>query len=215
MREIIDFILRIDEHLITIVENYGLLSYLVIFLIIFAETGFVVTPFLPGDSLLFAIGALAAKDGFNIFLSFGLLLVAAIAGDALNYYIGHKIGRKAFTGKHLFKEEHLKKTEEFYERHGGKTIIMARFIPILRTFAPFVAGVGKMEYSKFFSYNVVGGTIWVALFIFAGYFFGNIPAVKDNFTLVIMAIIVLSVIPAAYAYAVEHMKKRKAKKNEG
>lgn len=214
MKQIIDFILHIDKHLIAIVENYGLLSYLVIFIIIFAETGFVVTPFLPGDSLLFAIGTLAAKGGFNIFLSYIILLLAAIGGDTVNYYIGHKIGRKAFTGKYFFKEEHLEKTEAFYERHGGKTIIIARFIPIIRTFAPFVAGIGKMQYSKFFSYNIVGGFLWVTTFLFAGYFFGNIPAVKDNFTLAIIVIILLSVIPAIYAYILEHMKKRKKAKSE-
>jgi len=211
MEQIAEFIMHIDEHLITIVENYGLMSYLVVFFIVFAETGFVVTPFLPGDSLIFAIGALAAKGGFNIWISYAVLLAAAVLGDALNYFIGHKIGRRAFGGKHFFKEEHLIKTEEYYEKHGGKTIIIARFIPIIRTFAPFVAGIGKMHYETFFRYNVVGAFLWVTSFLFAGYFFGNIPYVAKNFELVILAIIALSVVPATYAYVLEHVKKRRAK----
>jgi membrane-associated protein len=201
MREFIDFVMHIDEYIIQVIANFGLWTYLIVFGVIFAETGFVVTPFLPGDSLLFVLGALAAKGSLNIFVWFIILCIAAIAGDATNYFIGHKIGRKAFRGKHFFKEEDLAKTEAFYEKHGGKTIIIARFVPIIRTFAPFVAGIGKMDYSKFFSYNVVGGIAWVTLFLFGGFFFGNIPAVKENFTLVIFAILLMSVLPAIYHWA--------------
>jgi membrane-associated protein len=201
MKSVIEFILHIDKYMIEIINQFGLFTYLIIFLIIFAETGFVVTPFLPGDSLIFVLGALAAKGSLNIFICFIVLATAAVSGDALNYYIGHKVGRKAFRGKHFFKEENLIKTELFYEKHGGKTIILARFIPIVRTFAPFVAGIGKMNYRKFFSYNIVGGVLWVTLFLFGGYFFGNIPAVRNNFTFVILAIITLSVLPAVYHWA--------------
>lgn len=207
MNQIIGFILNIDQHLLFLIERFGAFSYVIIFLIIFAETGFVVTPFLPGDSLLFAIGALSAKGGFNIISVYVLLASAAVLGDAVNYFIGHKLGRKAFRGKHIFKKEHLESTELFYEKHGGKTIILARFVPIIRTFAPFVAGIGKMNYGKFFSYNVVGGTLWVTLFLFAGYFFGNIPLVKENFSIVIIAIIILSVTPGVYQYVKEKRKK--------
>lgn len=209
MRAIIDFIVHIDQHLITIVNNFGLLSYIIVFLIIFGETGLVVTPFLPGDSLLFAIGALAAKGGFNILIAYPVLLAAAILGDACNYQIGHLLGRRAFTGKHIFKKEHLEKTEAFYEKHGGKTIILARFMPIVRTFAPFVAGVGKMTYPKFFSYNVVGSLLWVTAFLFMGYFVGNIPAIKENFSFAIILIIVLSVLPAVYHYLKDKMANNK------
>jgi len=207
MNQIIDFILHIDKNLLAIINQFGIWSYFIIFLIIFAETGFVVTPFLPGDSLLFAIGALSAKGGFNIIFAYIPLVFAAVLGDAVNYFIGHKLGRKAFRGKHIFKKEHLESTELFYEKHGGKTIILARFVPIVRTFAPFVAGIGKMNYGKFFSYNVVGGTLWVTLFLFAGYFFGNIPYIKENFTIVIVVIIILSVIPGIYEFVKEKRKK--------
>lgn len=200
LKAIIDFIVHIDQHLITIVNNFGVFSYTIVFLIIFGETGLVVTPFLPGDSLLFAIGALAAKGGFNIWIAYPLLLAAAILGDACNYQIGHMLGRRAFTGNHIFKKEYLEKTEAFYDKHGGKTIILARFMPIVRTFAPFVAGVGKMTYPKFFSYNIIGSLLWVTAFLFMGYFVGNIPAIKENFSLAIMLIIVLSVLPAVYHY---------------
>lgn len=207
MNQIIDFILHIDQHLLAVINQFGIWSYFIVFLIIFAETGFVVTPFLPGDSLLFAIGALAAKGGFNIIFAYILLVFAAVFGDAVNYFIGHKLGRKAFRGKHIFKKEHLESTELFYEKHGGKTIILARFVPIVRTFAPFVAGIGKMNYRKFFSYNVIGGTLWVSIFLFAGYFFGNIPYIKENFTIVIVVIIILSVIPGIYEFVKEKRKK--------
>lgn len=210
MTEFIELLLHIDEYIVQLTSSFGLWTYLIAFGVIFAETGFVVTPFLPGDSLLFILGALAAKGSLNIFIWFFILLIAAVAGDALNYFIGHKIGRKAFRGKHLFKVENLEKTEEFYEKHGGKTIILARFIPLVRTFAPFVAGIGKMDYPKFFSYNVIGAIAWVTLFLFGGFFFGNIPAVKENFTLVIVAIVAISVLPGAYHWAKSKLEKKEA-----
>jgi membrane-associated protein len=199
IRSLIDFILHIDKHLVDIVNNYQTWTYLILFLVIFAETGFVVTPFLPGDSLLFAAGAIIAKPetDLNIYLMCGLLIVAAILGDMVNYTIGDYIGPKAFSGRYkLLKKEHLEKTQAFYLKHGGKTIIYARFIPIIRTFAPFIAGVGTMSYGKFASYNVVGGVLWVVIFLFLGYFFGSQPVIKENFTYVIFGIIILSVVPA-------------------
>lgn len=195
---LIDFILNIDEHLVNIVSSYQTWTYLIIFLIIFAETGFVVTPFLPGDSLLFAMGAIIAnpESELNIFLMCGLLIVAAILGDLTNYHIGKYLGPKAFSGKYRFlKKEYLEKTQMFYNKYGGKTIIYARFVPIVRTFAPFVAGVARMDYVRFGSYNIVGGILWIASFLFIGYFFGGLPVIKDNFTYVIFAIIILSVLP--------------------
>ena len=198
LQQLLDFILHIDKHLIDIVQDYQTWTYLILFLIIFAETGFVVTPFLPGDSLLFAAGAIIAKpeSGLNIFLMCLLLIVAAILGDLVNYHIGKYIGPKAFSGKYKWlKIEYLEKTQQFYIKHGGKTIIYARFIPIVRTFAPFVAGIGTMSYSKFASYNIVGGILWVVSFLFIGYFFGGLPVIKDNFTYVIFGIIILSVLP--------------------
>lgn len=209
MQQIIEFILHIDKYLLVILKDFGAWSYLIIFGIIFAETGLVVTPFLPGDSLLFAIGAISVKGGFNIFVAYIVLISAAVIGDAANYYIGHKIGRKAFRGKHIFKKEHLESTELFYERHGGKTIILARFVPIIRTFAPFVAGIGKMNYPRFLSFNIVGAVGWVTLFLFSGYFFGNLPIIKDNFTFVIIAIIIISVLPGVYQYVKERKLKEK------
>ena len=185
-----------DASLNVIIENYGFWTYLILFTIIFCETGLVVTPFLPGDSLLFAAGAFAALGSLDIKLLLILLIVAAIVGDTVNYWIGHYIGPRAFSGNIRFlKKEYLDRTHAFYEKHGGKTIILARFIPIIRTFAPFVAGVGTMSYGHFIAYNIIGAIVWVTLFSLAGYFFGNIPTVKQNFTLVILAIIVISVLP--------------------
>lgn len=198
IQQLIDFILHIDKHLIEIVQDYRTWTYLILFLIIFAETGFVVTPFLPGDSLLFAAGAIIAKpeSGLNIFLMCVLLIIAAIIGDLVNYHIGNFVGHKAFSGKYkLLKKEYLDKTQEFYEKHGGKTIIYARFIPIIRTFAPFVAGIGTMSYLRFATYNVTGAILWVVSFLFIGYFFGGLPVIKDNFTYVIFGIIILSILP--------------------
>lgn len=210
IKSLIDFILHIDQHLVEIVRDYKTWTYLILFLIIFAETGLVVTPILPGDSLLFAAGAIIAKPetGLSIFLMFGLMAVAAILGDMTNYHIGNWIGPKAFSGKYRFlKREYLERTERFYEKHGGKTIIYARFIPIVRTFAPFVAGVGTMSYTRFAAYNVVGGIAWVASFLFLGYFFGGLPVIRENFTYVIFLIIFLSVTPALIEMVKERMKR--------
>ena len=210
---LIDFILHIDDHLVEIVNNYQTWTYLILFLIIFAETGLVVTPFLPGDSLLFATGAIIAKPetDLNVFLMWGLLMVAGILGDLVNYHIGKYIGPKAFSGKYTFlKKEYLDKTEKFYEKYGGKTIIYARFVPIVRTFAPFVAGVGSMSYAKFASYNIIGAILWVTSFLFIGYFFGGLPIIKDNFTLVVFAIIILSILPPI----IEVIKEKYGKKKE-
>jgi len=206
---IIDFILHIDKHLATIIASAQSWTYIILFVIIFIETGLVVTPFLPGDSLLFASGALAASTGqLNIILLFVLMAAAAILGDTVNYWIGHKIGPKAFTSNSRFlKKEYLDRTHAFYEKHGGKTIFFARFIPIIRTFAPFVAGIGEMTYGHFITYNVVGGIVWTGLFLFAGYFFGKIPFVENNFSLVVIAIILISVLPAV----VEIIRNRKQK----
>jgi membrane-associated protein len=196
LRQALDVFLHLDHHLAQIIERFGAGSYLILFLIIFAETGLVVTPFLPGDSLLFAAGTFAALGSFNVVLLMTLLLVAAILGDSVNYWIGARIGPPAFSGRVRFlKREHLVRTQAFYEKHGGKTILLARFIPIIRTFAPFVAGVGRMSYGRFLAYNVAGAVLWVPLFVLAGFFFGNIPAVRANFTLVILAIIALSLLP--------------------
>lgn len=195
---LIDFILHIDQHLVEIVNDYQTWTYLILFLIIFAETGLVVTPFLPGDSLLFAAGAIIAKPetDLNVMVMWVLLMVAGIVGDMVNYHVGKYVGPKAFSGRYkLLKKEYLEKTQLFYEKHGGKTIIYARFIPIIRTFAPFVAGVGTMSYGKFASYNVIGAILWVTSFLFLGYFFGGLPIIKDNFTYVIFAIILLSLLP--------------------
>ena len=204
---LIDFIIHLDVHLGEIISTYGTLTYGILFLIIFAETGFVVTPFLPGDSLLFAAGAFAAIGSLNIWLMITILIVAAILGDTVNYWIGHFFGQKIVDNPKIkfINQDHINKTEKFYEKHGGKTIILARFVPIVRTFAPFVAGVGKMNYSQFILYNVIGGVVWVRLFGWVGFFFGNMPAVKHNFTLVIFAIIGLSVLPMMF----EMIKARK------
>jgi len=213
--EIINFLLHFEQHLRAFIQNYGVWAYALLFAIIFCETGLVITPFLPGDSLLFAAGALAADGSLNIILLSFLLVIAAILGDTVNYWIGYLIGPRVFNEQVRFlKREYLVKTHEFYEKHGGKTIILARFIPIIRTFAPFVAGVGKMTYIRFISYNVIGGLLWVGLFVFAGYFFGNIPVVQKNFSLVIVAIIILSVLPAVYEYFQHRKEAQKAKEAE-
>ncbi|HET7109559.1 MAG TPA: DedA family protein [Gemmatimonadales bacterium] len=196
LRQLIDIFLHLDHHLAQLIEQFGAGSYLILFLIIFAETGLVVTPFLPGDSLLFAAGTFAALGSFDLVLLLVLLIAAAVIGDSVNYWIGMRVGERAFSGRVRFlKQEHLERTRAFYVRHGGKTIVLARFIPIIRTFAPFVAGVGRMHYPRFLAYNVAGAVLWVSLFVLGGYFFGNIPAVRSNFTLVILAIIALSVVP--------------------
>jgi membrane-associated protein len=198
----IDFFLHLDKHLDAIIQAFGVWSYVILFVIIFCETGLVVTPFLPGDSLLFACGTFAALGSLHPWLLFALLATAAIIGDTVNYWIGAIVGPKVFKRDDVrfLKREHLDRTHRFYERHGGKTIIIARFIPIIRTFAPFVAGIGKMSYGRFIAYNVIGGLVWTFGFIFIGYYFGNIPVVKRNFTLVIMAIIIISVAPAVFEF---------------
>jgi len=197
IHHLIDLILHLDKYLGQIIEQYGIWTYLLLFFVIFMETGFVVTPFLPGDSLIFAAGTLAGLGYLNIWILYAVFCAAAILGDTVNYWIGHYIGPRAFSGNIRFlKKEYLDRTHVFYEKHGGKTIIIARFIPIIRTFAPFVAGVGAMTYPKFISYNVIGGMAWVALFLFGGYFFGNLPIVQNHFSFVLLAIIIISVLPA-------------------
>lgn len=195
---IIDFILHIDQHLVHLSAQYGPWIYAILFVVIFCETGLVVTPFLPGDSLLFAAGGIAAIGGMNIHVMVLLLLAAAILGDAANFMIGKYFGQKLFANpdSKIFCRSYLEKTHAFYEKHGGKTIIIARFVPIVRTFAPFVAGMGDMHYGTFIRYNIIGAVLWVLLFSYAGYFFANIPVVKNNLGLVMAAIIVISILPA-------------------
>jgi membrane-associated protein len=196
LRNFVDLFLHLDQHLGQLISQYGTWTHLILFLIVFCETGLVITPFLPGDSLLFAAGTFAAIGALDLWLIVPLLIVAAIVGDTVNYWIGSYIGPRAFRGDIRFlRKEYLERTHAFYEKHGGKTIILARFLPIIRTFAPFVAGVGAMSYPKFILYNVIGAVLWVGLFVLGGFFFGNITIVRENFTLVILAIIVLSVMP--------------------
>lgn len=210
IKTIIDFILHIDKHLVELTSQYGVWVYAILFIIVFCETGLVVTPFLPGDSLLFAAGAIIAlpESGLNIILMFFILLVAAVLGDAVNYHIGKSIGDRILKRHSKFiKKEYLDKTREFYDIHGGKTIVYARFIPIIRTFAPFVAGIGEMKYNRFFTFNFAGALAWVTLFLGAGFLFGNIDIIKNNFSLVIVIIIFLSLLPILF----EYLKSRKAK----
>jgi len=204
--DFIDVLMHLDRHLQAIFHAYGVWTYGILFLIIFCETGLVVTPILPGDSLLFAAGAIAAGGSLDVAWLFGILSVAAVAGDTVNYQIGLYLGPKALYKENarVLKKEYLDRTHRFYDRYGGKTIVIARFVPIVRTFAPFLAGVGKMSYWRFAQYNVVGGLVWIATFVFGGYYFGSIPIVQRNFTLVILAIIVISVIPAAMEFLRRH-----------
>ena len=211
LQYLIDLFLHLDKHLHEIISNYGTLTYVILFGVIFAETGFVFTPFLSGDSLLFAAGTFAALGSLNVHLLFLLLTVAAILGDTVNYWVGSYLGPKVFDKKIRFlKKEHLEKTHQFYEKHGGKTIIIARFVPIIRTFAPFVAGIGAMTYSKFILYNIAGAILWCALFIYGGYFFGNLPIVKNNFSIVIVVIIFISILPGIIEFARHKFANNKA-----
>ncbi len=212
IKYLVDLFLHLDKYLSVIINQYGTLTYAILFMVIFAETGFVFTPFLPGDSLLFAAGTFAAIGSFNVHLLFLLLSLAAFAGDTMNYWIGHYLGMKLFEKENRFlNKKYLERTHKFYEKHGGKTIIIARFVPIVRTFAPFVAGIGSMTYIKFISYNIIGGVLWCALFVYGGYYFGNLPFVKNNFSLVIIAIIIISVLPMA----IEYFKHRSSKEKSG
>jgi|SRR3989338_5315539 len=203
--DIINFVLHIDSYISLFIQNFGIMTYAILFFIIFLETGFVLTPFLPGDSLLFVVGAFAAGGELNVIILLISLSIAAIFGDTVNYWIGHYIGKKIIK-RNLIKEKYLVKTRSFYEKYGNKTIVLARFVPIVRTIAPFVAGLGTMQYPSFLSYNVIGGILWVLIFVLAGFFFGNIPAVQENLTLVLLIIIILSIIPAIIEY-VKHKKK--------
>jgi membrane-associated protein len=198
----IDIFMHLDKHLSLVIQNYGLLTYAILFLIIYCETGLVVTPFLPGDSLLFAAGAFAALGALNVVWLFCLLVAAAMAGNTTNYWIGYFVGPKIFHREDVrfLNRKHLERTHQFYEKYGGKTIIIARFMPIIRTFAPFVAGIGRMTYARFLSYDIVGGTSWIGVCVFSGYFFGNLKVVKQNFTFVILAIIFISILPGLFGY---------------
>lgn len=205
---LIDFILHVDKHLVEIIRDYGNWTYLVLFMIIFSETGFVVTPFLPGDSLLFVIGAFGATGALNFKVALILLIIAAIAGNTINYFVGRMLGHKilAMRNSRIIKQEYLYKTQAFYKKHGGKAIILSRFLPIIRTFAPFIAGLGKMNFMKFCFFNIIGGLGWVLLFMFAGFFFGNFTPVKNNFTHVIFGIIFISLLPTVIPYIRSKLK---------
>ncbi len=196
---LVDMLLHMDEYLAEIIRQYGVYTYALLFVVIFVETGVVIMPFLPGDSLLFAAGTFAALGDLNPWLLFALLATAAVLGDTANYWIGHRLGGRAYNSRWI-KREYLDKTHAFFEKHGGKTIFLARFVPIVRTFAPFVAGMGEMTYGYFLSYNVVGGITWVGIFVFLGYFFGNIPFVRNNFEVVIIGIVLVSVLPAVWEW---------------
>jgi len=201
LHQVIDLFLHLDVHLGGVIQDYGAWTYLILFAVIFMETGVVVTPFLPGDSLLFAAGSFAALGSLDVTRLFLLLVTAAILGDNANYWIGRKVGPRVFRENlRYLNRRHLDRTHAFYEKHGGKTIVMARFVPIVRTFAPFVAGIGAMRYRRFLPIDVFGGLLWVGLFVFGGYFFGNLPIVKRNFSFVILAIIVISVLPIAWEW---------------
>jgi len=206
---VIDIVIHLDRHLAELIQNYGTWTYMILFFVVFCETGLVVTPFLPGDSLLFAAGTFAALGSLKVGWLFLVLSAAAVIGDTANYWIGHIIGPKAFQKEkaRFFKKEYLDRTHQFYEKYGGETIIIARFVPIIRTFAPFVAGIGRMSYWRFISYNIIGGVAWVALFVFGGYFFGSLPVVKRHFTIIIFAIILISMVPGTVEF-IRHRKKK-------
>lgn len=208
--EAFSLLLHLDDALATIITLFGPFTYLLLFLIVFAETGLVITPFLPGDSLLFAVGTLAGGNLLNIFVAYLTLLSAAVIGDTVNYWAGHHLGNRVFARENsrIFKKEYLEKTGEFYKKHGGKTIILARFVPIIRTFAPFVAGVGKMHYKTFLFYNLIGGFIWVTSLTFAGYFFGQMPIIKENFEFAVIVIVIISLLPMLFEYAKHKLSKK-------
>jgi membrane-associated protein len=203
---LVDLVLHLDRHLIELIQDYGAWVYLILFLIVFAETGLVVTPFLPGDSLLFVAGTLAAAGGLDLGLLIVLLCIAAILGDSVNYAIGKHVGERMVRSGRFVRQEHIDRTHAFFERYGGKTIVIARFVPIVRTFAPFVAGIGKMDYGRFLLFNVTGGIFWVVSLTTAGYFFGNLPIVKDNLSLVVLGIVIASIMPAV----IEYLRHRRA-----
>jgi membrane-associated protein len=209
IKAVIDFFLHIDKNLAIVIAQYGTLTYVILFGIIFMETGLVVTPFLPGDSLLFAAGALAAMGSFKIVFLWILMVIAAVVGDTVNYWIGHKLGREVFDGRsRFFKKEYLEEAEEFYAKHGGAAIFLGRFVPIVRTFVPFVAGVSEMSYKHFVTYNIIGGLTWVSAFLLGGYWFGNIPFVKENFHYVVIIIVLISVVPIVWTAVKRSMKKK-------
>lgn len=206
---LVDFIIHIDTHLGQIISTYGVATYAIMFVVIFIETGLVFTPFLPGDSLLFAAGAFAALGSLNIFVLLGFMMLAAILGDTSNYWIGHFFGERLIANPKVpLKKEHITKTQKFFDKYGGKTIVLARFVPIVRTFAPFVAGVGKMNYGKFISFNIIGGVAWVLIATLTGFFFGNIPFVRQNFSVVVLGIILISVLPMFYELVKSRFKKK-------
>jgi membrane-associated protein len=209
INKLLEMFLHLDVYLGQIIQQYGALTYLILFGVIFAETGLVVTPFLPGDSLIFAAGTFAARGWLDPLILFFTLTAAAILGDTVNYWIGHAVGSRAFTGEvKWIKKEYMERTHAFFEKYGGKTIVLARFVPIVRTFAPFVAGVGEMTYKHFITYNIIGGVLWVSIFLGLGYFFGNIPFVQKNFEMVIIAIILISVVPAIYEIVKAKLEKK-------
>jgi len=212
--QIVELLLHLDKYIESIIHQFGMLTYIIIFLIIFAETGLVILPFLPGDSLLFIIGTLAGREFLNIWIVYFTLLAAAIIGDTVNYWVGHHIGPRVFAKENsrLFKKAYLEKTREFYDKNGGKTIILARFIPIIRTFAPFIAGVGRMNYGKFLLYNVVGAFVWVTTLTFAGYFFGSLEIIKENFEYAVILIVIISLVPVFIEYLKAKQEARVSKK---
>ncbi|EKD79256.1 MAG: hypothetical protein ACD_41C00125G0003 [uncultured bacterium] len=209
MSTLFDLFLHLDEQLSLIIAQYGIWTYAIVALIVFCETGLVVTPFLPGDSLLFALGTLAARGDLNIWYVMGILFLAVLLGDNVNYWVGRRLGPALFSGKSIrwLNQEHLHETQEFYKRHGGKTVILARFVPIVRTFAPFVAGIGAMSYGTFLSYSLAGSALWIIVACGAGYFFGNIPIVQQNFEFVVIGIVLISLLPAAVKF-IRHKYRR-------
>ncbi len=209
LKNYLSFILNLDKYVGIIITQYGAITYLILFFLIFLETGLVITPFLPGDSLIFILGTFASQQVINFWLLLIVLISAAILGDSVNYFIGKNFGEKVFSKSGLYNQQYIEKTKEFYAKYGGKTIIYARFVPFVRTFAPFIAGIGHMKYRKFFIYNVIGGVLWVSLFLVAGYFFGAIPFVKQNLTLITFIIIGLSLVPPLIEYLIEKRKRPK------